>query len=55
MYIEDMVIVLLIYIIEVKRNEEMDVMRKCYEIVVDELFEKIWVFIWWSELEYVEV
>ena len=53
-YTEDMATAPLIYVGESKRKEEMDAIRKRHETAVDELFEKTWVSVRWSESESAE-
>lgn len=53
-YTEDMGTAPLLYTNVEKRNEEMDAMRKSHTVAIDELFDKIWVSINWSEAEAAE-
>lgn len=50
-YTEDMSTAPLLYSDEEKRNQQMNVMRKKHAEAVDELFDKIWVSIHWTEAE----
>lgn len=50
-YTEDMGTAPLLYSEEKKRNQQMNAMRKKHAEAVDELFDKIWVNIQWTEAE----